>query len=77
VESSGDDLTGVELRCPQCGVFLDGIHERCPQCDQPLGEEYCATYHPTASPLPKIIATVFLVGAVFIVVAGLVAWIIS
>ncbi len=77
METPGDEFTGIELRCPQCGVVVDGPPDRCPHCNQPLSEEYCATYHPTASPLPKIIAIVFLVGGLLIALAGLLAWVLS
>ena len=67
-----DEFGGIEFECPQCGTALDRYHEDCPKCGCALDEEFCATYRPRSSLVVKIIAFVFLIGALLVALALLV-----
>ncbi|MCK4659543.1 MAG: hypothetical protein KAV82_08485 [Phycisphaerae bacterium] len=58
------EFSDIEFTCPQCGEVQDGYQEQCPHCGHELAEEYCATYHPSASPLAKVVAYIVLAGGV-------------
>ncbi|MGB2987679.1 MAG: zinc ribbon domain-containing protein [Phycisphaerae bacterium] len=72
MEPTNDEFAGIEFECPQCGTVLDRHHEHCPHCGRALDEEFYATYRLPASPVVKIIAFVFLIGALLVALALLV-----
>lgn len=73
----GIEDEGVRFQCPRCFEVLERHHERCPSCDKALGEEFCATYHPSTSRAAKLIACVFLIGGLVLALAALIALLVS
>ena len=76
-ESKADAPAGVEFECPWCGAELDRYHDQCPHCGQALDEEFCATYHPSGSPLAKIIALIVLGGGALTLLVLLLGYLLS
>ena len=74
MEPAGNEFTGIEFKCPQCGAGMDRYHQQCPQCGTALDEEFSATYRPPpAPPAIKIIAWILL-ASIILIPLGLALW---